>query len=138
MVFLIKYWNYGKGQLQKKGDENMRIVTSVSRRRLKNMLRWFKNKGQEVKISYIYNNSRGQHEERSYIGIIKSFTVEKDEEYGEFKISVLFTDDSSMKECLDSWWEFYDLGKLRMCNSGPYCYFSIWFTERNKEKSNGA
>ena len=108
----------------------------VTRQRLRKMLKWFMSKGEEVKITYEYNNSNAVHQVRQNKGIIESFEV-KTIDYGagkEFGVIVHFESGQVMQECLGDYWEFTGLGKLQMCNSGPYCNFTVEFTypDRNQ------
>jgi len=106
------------------------MIYPVTRKRLVRMLRWFRNKGQTIKVQYQYNNSNGAHMERQHVGVLESFTVTTEDLIIEkdFVIKLKFKGDhNTVEETLSDYWEFTGLGQMQMCNSGPYCYFTVQF-----------
>lgn len=100
----------------------------VTPRRLKKMCKYFKNK--KVLITYEYNNSLGEHDERSWKGRYNSFEVTTSEfnSYHDVYYKVKFIKNGQVvfeQEFFSGCAEFTGLGMIKELNSGPYRYFRI-------------
>jgi hypothetical protein len=113
--------------------ENQDEIQDCTVRRLRKMFKYFCSKNEPLQIKYEYNNSMGAHQIREYKGIPERWDISVtalNTYEQEFRLMIWFTDGKEMEEYLSSNWEFYGLGRLKMCNSGPYCYFTIRFQKK--------
>lgn len=95
---------------------------------MRRILAYVKKRKFPVKITYIYANSLGDFDKRTYTGVISDYVVTFCE-FAEFQIEILFSDGSKLHEYLN--YETYFTKSspyktvLEFCNSGPYCQFII-------------
>lgn len=93
----------------------------VNRKRLKSMLRYFRNK--RVNIRYEYNNSMGGHEVREDIVTYDNFEIRS--VGGHHHAVMRRGEETVFEQAFDDWGVFVGLGKIQIPNGGPYCYFDI-------------
>lgn len=97
----------------------------VNKGKINRMCKYYR--GKNVTITYVYNNSLGHHSEHNYTGKYDSFKVEElDYASGrEYNVVLKLKDKNVFEQHFGFWAEFEGVGKVKECNSGPYCYFSI-------------
>lgn len=95
----------------------------ATRGRINKMFKYFRNK--KVHVRYEYNNSIGWHRVIEKTLTYDSFNIRPDGLGEDFNIELIKDGKVLFEQELGIYWEFTGLGKLEMCNSGPYCYFSI-------------
>lgn len=103
-------------------------MTYLTPRKMRRILAYAKKRKFPVKITYIYANSIGWFEKRSYTGIISSYAVTS-YEWADIQVDIFFSDGSKLHEYLNHETFFTESSPnrtaLAFCNSGPYCQFII-------------
>jgi hypothetical protein len=107
--------------------DNVSHSDNATKGRINRMFKYFRNK--RVRIRYEYNNSLGHHFIRKQTLKYDTFEILSD---GEFYNVILYSNGTQVfEQDFNIYWEFTGLGKMKLCNSGPYCYFVIkklkWF-----------
>ncbi len=97
-------------------------VEYATRGMLNRMFKYFRNK--KCLVRYEYNDSMGGHQVRKGLFTYDSFRVREVHGMMEFTL-VAEGLDVFCQEFENGCWEFTGLGEMKMCNSGPYCHFSI-------------
>jgi len=98
----------------------------VNKGKLNRMCKYFR--GKSVRIFYRYNNSLGHTDATEYYGRYDRFELkEQVYTYWDKYYTIRFyrKNQCIFEQCFGSHAEFCGVGKIRECNSGPYCYFSI-------------
>lgn len=74
-------------------------------------------------MRYEYNDSQGGRHVRERAVTYDTFTIVG--AHGYFHLVFSHEGATVWEQELDVGWEFVGLGKFRLCNSGPYCWFTI-------------
>ena len=100
----------------------------VTKKRLNKMCKYFR--GKKVTICYEYNNSIGANCATTWTGEYDSYSIRSYKcIYGSVNIETVFycKELKAFSFHIDSidCAEFTGVGKIKILNDGPYCYFSI-------------
>lgn len=113
----------------------------VTAHKIRKVLRYLKNHRIPTLITYVYSDSVLREQIREHKGIITDYSVGVIDvcDYQEFAIKCTFDNGDIMEEHVTNRWktdrcDSNEIFSSRVCNSGPYCYFTIQRLDRQKEK----